>query len=51
MIDLILKMLELDKHYGVSRNVDIAKGINKTPLRFSDGWEQRKRRKAWQKLR
>jgi hypothetical protein len=47
MIDLILKMLELNAHYGVSRNIDIAKGINKTPLTIKEGLEQIKRRKAW----
>jgi len=47
MIDLILKMLELDNHYGVSRNVDIAKAINKTPLTIIEGLEQVKRKRAW----
>ena len=47
MIDLILKMLELDNHYGKSRSIDIAKGINKTPLSLKDGLEQVKRRNAW----
>jgi len=44
MIDLILKMLALDKMYGVSKNIDIAKGVNKLPLTFREGWEQRKRK-------
>ena len=47
MIDLILKMLEIDKHYGVSHNIDIAKGINKTPLTINEGLEQVKRKRAW----
>lgn len=48
MIEIILELMQLDNHYGVSKNIDIAKGINKTPLNFKDGWERRKRLKAWQ---
>ena len=48
MIDLLLNMLELDGHFMVSKNVDIAKGINKMPQSFKEGWQQRKRAKAWQ---
>ena len=47
MIDLILKMLELDEHTGVSKEIDIAKGVNKMPLTFKDGLENNKRRRAW----
>ena len=48
MMDLILKMLDISDMYGVSKEVDIAKGINKTPTNFNEGWKQRKRRKSWQ---
>ena len=48
MIEIILELLELDNYYGVSKNIDIAKGVNKTPLTFKEGWERRKRLKAWQ---
>ena len=45
MIDLILKMLDIDdKMYGVSKNIDIAKGVNKLPMTFSEGWKQYKRK-------
>jgi hypothetical protein len=47
MIDLILKMLDLGDLYGVSKNVDIAKGVNKLPLNFTDGFKQLKRNKKW----
>ena len=47
MMDLIIKMLELDKHYGRSKNIDIAKGINKTPMTIKDGVEHYKRKRAW----
>lgn len=48
MIDLILKMLDINKMYGVSKNIDIAKGVNKLPMTFKEGWNQRKRVKKWQ---
>lgn len=47
MIDLILKMLELDEHLGVSKEIDIAKGVNKLPLRFKDARKIYKRKSAW----
>lgn len=47
MIELILKCLEVDEFLGMSKHIDIAKGINKLPTSFSEGWEKRKRRKAW----
>ena len=47
MIDIILKMLSIDDMIGVSKNIDIAKGVNKLPMTFSEGWEQRKRLKKW----
>lgn len=48
MIDLILKMLELNEFRGISKDIDIAKGCNKLPVTFKEGWRQRKRCKAWQ---
>jgi hypothetical protein len=48
MIDLILKMLDINKMHGVSKNIDIAKGVNKLPMTFKEGWNQRKRVKKWQ---
>tara|TARA_R110001632_G_scaffold181154_1_gene301234 strand:- start:290 stop:442 length:153 start_codon:yes stop_codon:yes gene_type:complete len=45
MIDLILKMLDIDdKMHGVSKNIDIAKGVNKLPMTFREGWKQYKRK-------
>ena len=40
-------MLDVDDFYGQSKNIDIAKGVNKIPTTFKDGWKQRKR--LWQK--
>jgi len=48
MIKLIVQMLELDNHYRVSHEVDVAKGINKLPMTIKEGYEQLKRCKAWQ---
>lgn len=48
MIDLILKMLDIDDYYGVSDNIDIAKGKYKLQTTFRGAKKQHKRRKAWQ---
>ncbi len=47
MISNILELLELHDYKGVSKNIDMAKGINKLPLTFKQGWKQYKRQKAW----
>ena len=31
MIQLIIQLLALDEFYGVSKNIDIAKGVNALP--------------------
>lgn len=41
---IIVKLLNMDNFYGVSKNVDIAKGMYKIPLTFKDGFRQLKRR-------
>ncbi len=46
MIDLIIDMLSLDDFKGKSKYIDIAKGSNKLPTTFKEGWKQHKRR--WQ---
>jgi len=48
MIELILKMLDIDEFIGMSKRIDIAKGKNKMPQSFREGWRQRKRAKVWQ---
>lgn len=40
---MIFELLALDKWYGVSKNIDIAKGINKIPTSINEGAEQIKR--------
>ena len=49
MIDLILRALELGDMYGVSEEVDIAKGINKMPTTVKEGIERIKRINKWQR--
>lgn len=48
MIDLILKMLDVSDLIGISKNIDIAKGVNELPLTFKQAWKQRKRKSKWQ---
>lgn len=43
MLDNILYILNLDDFYGVSENIDIAKGKYKLPQSFKKAWKQRKR--------
>ncbi|MFS4469116.1 hypothetical protein [Maribacter sp. 2210JD10-5] len=44
MIGTILKILSKDKFYGISKEIEIAKGANKLPETFSDVLKQAKRR-------
>lgn len=48
MIENIIDLLALNKYIGVSKEIDIAKGVNKMPQTFKEGWEQYKRKRAWQ---
>ena len=47
MFDLILKCLDLGELRGVSKEIDIAKGVNKLQTTFRGSWNQYKRKKAW----
>lgn len=40
---MILKLLKLDKWYGISETIDIAKGKNKIPTSIKEGVDQIKR--------
>ena len=46
MIKNILAMLSIDDFYGLSDNIDIAKGINKQPTTIKEGLKKIKR---WRK--
>lgn len=49
MIKIILDILSIDPFYGISEEIEIAKGKNKLCTNFKEGWEQRKRAKRWRK--
>ncbi len=40
---IILQLLSLDNFYGISEEVEIAKGKYKLPLTFKDGFKKLKR--------
>jgi len=48
MIKQILDMLNLLPHYGVSEEIEIAKGRFEMPKNFKSGFEQIKRVIKWQ---
>ena len=43
MIQLIIQLLALDEFYGVSKNIDIAKGVNALPKNVKDVFKKAKR--------
>ena len=45
----MMKMLRDFEHYGVSENIEIAKGKYELQLTVKGAFEQRKREKEWQK--
>lgn len=44
MIDNILKMLKISKYYGISENIEIAKGKYKIPNSIKEVFEQARRK-------
>lgn len=44
MIENILKLLSIEDFYGVSKNIDIAKGKHELTTSFKKAWKQRKRK-------
>lgn len=46
---MILELLNIDEMRGVSKTIDIAKGKNKIPESWNEGYDQIKRKKAWLK--
>jgi hypothetical protein len=51
MLKNILQLLQLHEHYGVSENIEIAKGKYELPKTFKKGAKQIKRFIQWQKLK
>ena len=45
---IVLKLLNIDNFYGVNETVEIAKGKNKIPESFKEGFYQIKRKIKWQ---
>lgn len=48
MIRLIIEQTKIDDFYGVDRDIDIVKGVNKYPSKFKDFKERTRRIKSWQ---
>jgi hypothetical protein len=48
MLKNIITLLQLHNHYGVSENIEIAKGKNELPKSFKQGYRQIKRELKWQ---
>lgn len=44
MVELILKMLDVDDFYNQSETIDIAKGKYKLMTSFKEAWKQLKRK-------
>jgi len=47
---IVLKLLNIDEFYGISENIEIAKGKYKLPLTFKQAFSQlkRKNKMRWQ---
>lgn len=48
MLKNIIQLLQLNDHYGVSENIEIAKGKNELTKSFKQGYRQIKRQLKWQ---
>ena len=46
---IIIKLLNIDEFYGIDKTIEIAKGKNKLPETFKEGFKQIKRTRKWQK--
>jgi len=48
MLKNIIELLKTDNFYGISENIDIAKGKYKAPETIKEGIKNAKRRLKWQ---
>lgn len=48
MLKNIIQLLQLHEHYGISENIEIAKGKNEILTSFKKGFKQLKRNIKWQ---
>ena len=46
---IVLKLLNIDEFYGIDEAIEIAKGKNKMPETFKEGFKQIKRKIKWEK--
>jgi hypothetical protein len=49
MLGIILDILAMDDFYGISEEIEIAKGKNKLCTKWGEAWKQSKRKKKWPK--
>ena len=47
MLKNIIQLLQLHEHYGISENIEIAKGKNELPKKFKQAKNQLKRNIKW----
>ena len=45
---IVIKLLNIDSFYGIDETIEIAKGKNKLPETFKEGFKQIKRNRRWQ---
>tara|TARA_R110000822_G_scaffold10354_1_gene39224 strand:- start:735 stop:887 length:153 start_codon:yes stop_codon:yes gene_type:complete len=45
---IILQLLNMDNFYAIDETIEIAKGKNKLPETFKEGYKQIKRHTKWQ---
>ena len=46
---IVLKLLNINEFYGIDETIEIAKGKNKLPETFKEGFNQIKRHTKWLK--
>jgi len=44
---IVIKLLNIDNFYGIDETIEIAKGKNKLPETFKEGFKQIKRHTKW----
>ena len=47
---IVIKLLNIDSFYGIDETIEIAKGKNKLPETFKEGFKQIKRNTKWLKI-
>lgn len=47
MMEIILNALAMDDFYNISEEIEIAKGRNKLPMSFKEGYKKAIRKAKW----